>query len=64
MDHVADLIELLAAGYTGEITFVCGEGGVKAMKVTGGKEAVTMLKEAARHRRAETSTLTGDTDHD
>jgi hypothetical protein len=47
---VADVIVLLAAGFTGEITLVCGEGGVKAVRVGGGKEAVSMLKEASRER--------------
>lgn len=49
---VADIIELLAAGYTGKITFACADGGVKGVRVEGGKEAIAMLKESARQRRA------------
>ncbi len=48
---VADVIELLAAGFTGNLTLVCAEGSVKSVRVEGGKEAVAMLKESARQRR-------------
>ncbi len=49
---IADIIVLLAAGFTGNLTLVCTDGGVKGVRVEGGKEAILMLKESARHRRA------------
>lgn len=48
---LADLIELLAAGFTGNVTIACADGGVKGVRVEGGKEAIAMLKESARQRR-------------
>ena len=48
---VADIIELLAAGYTGNVTLACADGGVKGVRIEGGKEAMAMLKESARQRR-------------
>ncbi len=57
-DHIADIIELLASGFTGEVTLVCAQGGVKATKVAGGKGTVAMLVEASRQKRALTN------DHD
>ena len=53
---VADIIELLVAGATGKIIIVCADGGVKDLRVEGGKGMVAMLKESARQRR----TLTED----
>ena len=49
---LADIIELLAAGYTGMITIRCGDGAVKGLRIEGGTEAITMLKESARQRRS------------
>ena len=49
---VADVIEVLAGGFTGEITFRCGDGGVKEVLVSGGKGTVALLKDGFRHRRA------------
>ena len=48
---LADMIELLAAGFTGKVTLVCADGGVKDVRVEGGKGTLTMLKEAARQRQ-------------
>jgi len=48
---VADVIELLAGGFTGELTLRCGDGGVKEILVMGGKGVVVLLKDGVRHRR-------------
>lgn len=51
-DAVADIIELLAENFTGEITLHCKEGGVGTMKLSGGKGVISQLKEARRLRKA------------
>jgi len=48
---IADVIELLAGGFTGEITLPCADGGVREVRITGGKGTVAILKDGVRHRR-------------
>ena len=48
---VADVVELLAGGMTGEITLRCSDGGVSEVRITGGKGTVAILKDGMRHRR-------------
>ena len=48
---VADVIELLAGGFTGELTLRCADGGVKEIHISGGKGTVAILKDGVRHRR-------------
>jgi len=57
---IADIIELLAEEFTGEITLHCKEGGVGTVKLTGGKSIISQLKEARRIRK----TLTAPTNSD
>jgi hypothetical protein len=59
-DAIADIIELLAEKFTGEITLHCKEGGVGTVKLVGGKSIMLQLKEARRIRK----TLTAPTDSD
>ena len=59
-DAIADIIELLAEGFTGEIILHCKEGGVGAIKIAGGKSVISQLKEARRIRK----TLTASPDSD
>ena len=57
-DAVADVIELLAEGFTGEITLHCKEGGVGGFHISGGKGLVQQLKEARRLKMALTTGAT------
>tara|TARA_Y100000310_G_scaffold342372_1_gene445381 strand:- start:9100 stop:9312 length:213 start_codon:yes stop_codon:yes gene_type:complete len=59
-DVIADIIELLAEGFTGEITLHCKEGGVGAVKLAGGSSVISQLKEARRIRK--TLTILPDSD--
>lgn len=54
--HVSDIIELLAAGYTGELTLRCADGGVKDLRASGGKATVALMVHTAREKRK----LTGE----
>ncbi len=51
-DAVADIIELLAERFTGEITLHCKDGDNCQLKLSGGKGVISQLKEARRLRRA------------
>ena len=57
---IADIIELLAEEFTGEITLHCKEGRSITLKLTGGKAVIAQLKEARRIRK----TLTALPDND
>ncbi len=59
-DAIADIIELLAEKFTGEITLHCKEGRSITLKLTGGKAVIAQLKEARRIRK----TLTALPDND
>ncbi len=54
---IADIVVILAAGFTGQLVLRCGDGGVKEVLVEGGREAVLMLKESARQRQALTEAV-------
>ena len=58
MDAVADVIELLAEGFTGEITLHCKDGGVGDFHILGGKGLVQQLKEGRRLKMALTTGAT------
>ena len=59
-DAIADIIELLAEKFTGEIMLHCKEGRSITLKLTGGKAVIAQLKEARRIRK----TLTALPDND
>jgi hypothetical protein len=59
-DAIADIIELLAEKFTGEIMLHCKEGRSITLKLTGGKSLIVQLKEARRIRE----TLTASHDND
>jgi len=54
-DAVADIIELLAEKFTGEITLNCKESRSITLKITGGRAVIAQLKEARRIRRTLTT---------
>jgi|TARA_R110000822_G_scaffold164199_3_gene304542 hypothetical protein len=59
-DAIADIIELLAEKFTGEIALRCKEGRSITLKLTGGEALITQLKEARRIRK--TLTVLPDND--
>ena len=59
-DAIADIIELLAEKFTGEVTMHCKEGKSITLKLAGGKALIAQLKEARRIR----ITLTALPDND
>ena len=54
-DAIADIIELLAEKFTGEIMMHCKEGRSITLKLTGGKAVIAQLKEARRIRKTLTA---------
>jgi hypothetical protein len=59
-DAIADIIELLAEKFTGEIMLHCKEGRSITLKLTGGRAVIAQLKEARRIKK----TLTASPDSD
>ena len=57
---IADIIELLAEKFTGEITLHCKEGRSIILKLTGGKAVIAQLKEARRIRKTLTALPNND----
>ena len=57
---IADIIELLAEEFTGEIALHCKEGRSIKLKLIGGEALVAQLKEARRIRK--TLTVLPDSD--
>lgn len=54
-DAIADIIELLAEKFTGEISLHCKEGRSITLRLTGGESLIKQLKEARRIRKTLTA---------